>query len=314
MTRGAGTGRTALVVVLGVLGILAIVLGAALALVFGPQGQLVGKSTRITGSGSAILGEGLEVDASSVPLPSGMGTLTFDVSPVDGGSLFVGTAHQEDLDKYLAGAPYDVIATLPPGGKATVRTVPGSEVPQSPQAQTFWLSQGVGMSGHSVSVAAARGADSSLLVMNQVPAAGVSARIALRLSVPWAWTTALILLGVGIVLVIVAVILGIRSRSRRRAAPQGSEPARHARSGDAAPASDVLPGMTVGATSTVTGTGQGEAQARSGVWSPDIRASHPPTAAPAGSERVPGTDPKPGAGSGSSTATDAGPHASAPPG
>ncbi|HEY7859421.1 MAG TPA: hypothetical protein VIC82_13065 [Candidatus Nanopelagicales bacterium] len=241
MTRSSG--RSALVAVLGIVGVLALLAGAGLALLFGPQGHLQSKATRISGPGSAILGEGIEVDASSLPIPSGIGELTLDVSPVGHEALFVGTASQSDLDTYLLGAPYDVITSLPAGGTAQIRSVPGSDLPQSPEAQTFWQHRGAGAPGAKVSIVSARGSEASLVVMNRTPSNGVKADVVLTLTVGWSWATALVLMAVGAVALLIAIALAVRGRSARDGAPAVGAGSKHAAPGGGVPASTVLPGF-----------------------------------------------------------------------
>ncbi|MEO6821411.1 MAG: hypothetical protein ABI468_02610 [Candidatus Nanopelagicales bacterium] len=241
MTRRSG--RTALVSALGIVGVLALLVGAGLALLFGPQGHLQSQPTRISGPGSAIIGEGIEVDASSLPIPSGIGQLTLDVSPVGNGALFVGTASQPDLDNYLRDAPYDVITGLPAGARAQIRSVPGSDLPQAPEAQTFWQHKGAGSPGATVSIASARGSEASLVVMNRTPSNGVEADIVLTLTVGWSWVTALVLMAIGAVALLIAVALAVRGRSAKDRTPDVGAAAKHAAPAAGVPASTVLPGF-----------------------------------------------------------------------
>ena len=228
---------------LGIVGVLALLAGAGLALLFGPQGHMQSKATRISGPGSAIIGEGIEVDASSLPIPSGIGELTLDVSPVGQKALFVGTASQSDLDTYLLGAPYDVITSLQAGGNAKIRSVPGSDLPPAPQAQTFWQHKGAGVPGATVSIASARGSQASLVVMNRTPSNGVKADVVLTLTVGWSWATALVLMAVGAVALLIAIALAVRGRSAKDRTPEVGVGAKHAAPAGGVPASTVLPGF-----------------------------------------------------------------------
>jgi hypothetical protein len=229
--------------VLGIVGVLALLAGAGLALLFGPQGHMQSKPTRVSGPGSAIIGEGIEVDASSLPIPSGIGELTLDVTPVGHQALFVGTASQSDLDTYLLGAPYDVITSLQAGGTAQIRSVPGSDPPPAPEAQTFWQHKGAGAPGATVSIASARGSEASLVVMNRNSSNGVTADVVLTLTVGWSWATALVLMVAGAVALLIAVALAVRGRSAKDRTSDGGVGGKHAAATGGVPASTVLPGF-----------------------------------------------------------------------
>lgn len=217
---------------LAVLGALAVAAGIVLGLAFGQDGRMQSEVIAVSGPGAAVVGDGLQVEASNVPIPDGVGTLTIDVTPIGPRSLFVGVAQAGALDTYLTAVPYDVVTALVPGGTATIRSVPGTALPPPPAQQTFWEVQGTGLPGRGVSLDADLSRDSSLVIMNSVPSNGVEANVVVTLTVSWAWTAALSLLGGGLLAVLLAVLLGWRSHvagrraraQRRTATPQVAGP------------------------------------------------------------------------------------------
>ncbi len=207
--------------VLLVLGVLAVVAGALLALTFGPNGELQSARTKIDGKGAAVVAEQISVEASNIPVPDGVGTFRIEVSPVGPRALFVGTAQQAPLDGYLTGVPYDVVTSLESGGQAELRQVPGTKLPPPPQQLAFWTAQQTGTPGGTVSLSADLDPGTSLVIMNATPSDGVVADVRVTLTVGWAWRTALGLLVGGALAVVIAIVLAWRSRVAGRRARAG---------------------------------------------------------------------------------------------
>ena len=147
--------KRALLIVLGVLlllgGLALTGAGAALAALVGPDDSISTAPARATGSGVALVAEDITVDESNVPIPSGVGTLSLQVSAPDHRAMFVGTATSANVDTYLTGAPYDVVVELTSGETAKTRRVPGTQqptpTPRPPSPQTSssrsrWLTRG----------------------------------------------------------------------------------------------------------------------------------------------------------------------------
>lgn len=216
---------------LGVLGVLALVAGSVLGAAFGQKGQMRSAASALSGPGAAIVLEQLQVDATSIPVPDGVGTLTIDVDPVGPRAVFVGTAAPADLDGYLRAVPYDVVTALEPGGQAKIRSVPGSALPGPPQNAPIWKQQQTGAPGQAVSLQADLSGDPSLVVMNAVPAAGVEADVVVTLTIAWAWTAAVCLVAGGLLAVVLCVLLAWRSHvAGRRARADRTAAAAHRRS------------------------------------------------------------------------------------
>lgn len=207
-------------------GVAAAVLGGALlaggvvvGLTFGPDGTVTTEPTRVRAAGVALLVDGLQVDAVGLPLPEGVGVLTLSATSTDGAPLFLGVANGSDLDAYLAGAPYDVVAQLATGGAATTRTVPGTQQPPPPSAQQFWLRQDEGSPGE---LAARIPQGTTVVLMRSDATPAFDADLAVTLEVDRAWPSALVLGGVGVVLLALAVALLVAGVRRRPQAPVGA--------------------------------------------------------------------------------------------
>lgn len=227
-----------LCVVSAVLAVAVGAVGSVLALTFGADDAIVSEPTAVDAPGAAVIAEQLRVDTSSLPTPTGIGTLTIDVDPVGPQSIFVGQAAESDLDGYFRGAPYDVVVALEPGGKATLRSVPGTATPAAPQEQSFWTRSATGAAGQTVSFDTSLDDRTSLVIMNAEPSDGVQVDLRVTFTVPGIWRTALILLGAAILLAVLAILLCWRSRAAgRRARARAAAPV-----GAGTGASDVLPG------------------------------------------------------------------------
>lgn len=219
-------------------GVAAAVLGGALlasgvvvGITFGPDGTVTTEPTRVRAAGVALLVDGLTVDAVGLPMPDGVGVLTLSATSTDGAPLFLGVANGSDLDAYLAGAPYDVVAQLATGGAATTRTVPGTEQPPPPSTQQFWLRQD---EGSPAELAARIPQGTTVVLMRSDATPAFDADLAVTLEVDRAWPVALVLGGGGIVLLGLAVALLVAGGRRRSPAPVGA----HSQSA----AATVLPG------------------------------------------------------------------------
>jgi len=230
------------------LGIVALLLGVALiaggatvASVFGSDDSISTAPARVDGTGVALVTENLRIDASSVTLPRGVGTLTLSVKAPDGRALFAGTASPDDLDTYLTGAPYDVVVDLTSGSAARTRHVPGTQQPPPPAGQSFWVTRS---EGTAPSISTALGPGDALVVMNADASAGVRADVVVTYSLAKAWTGAWTAVGAGVLLVLLSILAFWRARvaKRRRAAEKAAAAAAAASAVTAATAaSTVLP-------------------------------------------------------------------------
>ena len=199
-------------IVLLLLGVSLVAAGAAVATLLGPSGAVVSSPAKVSGTGVAIVADDVTVDAGKLPVPSGVGDLTFSVRSTTGTSVFVGAATPAQIDSYLAGAPYDVVVDLGAGRQATTRKVPGTQQPQPPASQAFWAMQATGAPATFRSVPAG----TSLVIANADAHAGISAEVTARLTVRNAWTGAWIAVGVGALSLVLAIVSLWRARVARR--------------------------------------------------------------------------------------------------
>lgn len=224
-------------VVVAILGGALVAGGAVVGAAFGPDGTVTTTPTSVNATGVALLVDGLEVDAGGLPVPDGVGVLTLSATSATGSPLFLGVANGSDLDTYLAGAPYDVVAALGTGGTTTTRTVPGTQQPPPPATQQFWLRQDEGSPAR---LTARIPQGTTVVLMKSDATPGVSADLSVTLEVDRAWPAALAIAGAGVVLLVIAVALLVASRRRKTPEPVGAH--------SAPSAATVLPGApaTVG--------------------------------------------------------------------
>lgn len=228
---------TALGVVLLLVGIALAAAGGVTAAVMGSDGSISTSPARVSGDGVALVVDEITVDAGSIPVPEGLGTLTLVVSSPAGTPMFAGSATTADVDTYLTAAPYDVVVTLVPGGEGETRAVPGTQQPPPPAAQPFWVRQA---SGSQARLSATRDPGTTLVVMNADASPAVTADVIVTLTVARAWTASWIAVGIGVVLMVLAGVSFWRaSVARRRLQSEASTP-RHA-AGESI-AATVLPG------------------------------------------------------------------------
>ena len=202
-------------VVLLLLGIALIGAGAAVATLVGSDDSLSTAPARINGDGVALVAEDLTIDASNIPVPSSVGTLTLSVTAPDGRAMFVGTAAPKDVDTYLAGAPYDVVVDMSSGRTGTTRPVPGTQQPPPPAGQGFWTSQA---SGAKASLSSAISPNDTVVIMNADAAQRVDADIVVTFTVKNAFRGGLVGAGVGVLLLVLAVLAFWRARVAGRRA------------------------------------------------------------------------------------------------
>ena len=215
--------KRALLIVLGVLlllgGLALTGAGAALAALVGPDDSISTAPARATGSGVALVAEDITVDESNVPIPSGVGTLSLQVSAPDHRAMFVGTATSANVDTYLTGAPYDVVVELTSGETAKTRRVPGTQQPAPPGTQSFWVTKA---SGPTATLTSALTSSTTVVVMNADASPAVTADIVVTFTVAHAWVGSLIAVGVGLVLVILAFVAFWRARRAGRKAREAA--------------------------------------------------------------------------------------------
>ena len=200
-------------IVLILLGISAAsVSGSALAL-FGSDESVSTPTATVHANGAALLVENIRIDASSIPVPHGLGTLRLTVSSPNAASMFIGSAPASSVDTYLTGAPYDVVFDLTTEGKVTTRSVPGSQTPSPPESQSIWTQKA---SGAQASIPTTAGNHDTIVIMNSDASTGITADLGVSLTMPGIWRAGWIGLGLGLLSMIVGGVAIWRSVVARR--------------------------------------------------------------------------------------------------
>jgi hypothetical protein len=265
-------------VVLLLLGTALIGAGAAVAALVGSDDSLSTAPARLHGDGVALVAEDLTIDASNIPVPPSVGTLTLSVTAPDGRAMFVGTAAPKDVDTYLAGAPYDVVVDMSSGRTGTTRRVPGTQQPPPPAGQGFWTSQATGTPA---SLSTAISPSDTVVVMNADAAQRVDADVVVTFTVKNAFRGAIAGAGVGVLLLVLAVLAFWRARVAGRRAREAKAAAQDALTAPAVAAATVLPGVDAPPT-----------EADASIAAPVDGAADPAGAAPAApAEPPPSTEP-----------------------
>jgi hypothetical protein len=208
-----------------VAGLVALSGAGALLLAVGSDDAIESAPVRLNSSGVALVIDDLSADTDLLAL-DGVGSLVVVVRGE--GPVFVGESDPDQLDDYLAGAPYDAVVAL--DGAVSTRPVPGGQQPAPPTTVDIWVRSAAGDPAR-VQLPATPG--TSVAIMRADARPGVSVRVSGLLRVPGAWTAGWVLLGVAVLLVVIGVVLLVRAR---RPAPA----ARHSATSHAG--SDVLPG------------------------------------------------------------------------
>jgi hypothetical protein len=136
--------------------------------------------------------------------------------------VFVGIGPTRDVNAYLRGVGHDVITDIDydPFSVHT-RTVPGGPPPTPPGAQRFWVSQVEG-SGRQTLVWPVSSGDWSVVTMNADGSAGVAVDASFGARISWVLWLAIGLLVGGVVVLgvgVLMIVLGARSRRPPPAAP-----------------------------------------------------------------------------------------------
>lgn len=199
--------------------VLAIVIGAALTglgalgiAVFGVAGTTTGASTTLESAETslAIVADLERVDV-GIPFAELVGTPSLTVTGATGGSVFVGTAAQAAVDKYLFGVPYDLASN---SGTWTLSPVPGIETTVGePSSEDFWIEEALGVSAD---IPLQTGSDpTTLVIMNADATPGVAVDLVLGFQGPYIFYYSIGAIVVGLILIVVAIALVASGRRRR---------------------------------------------------------------------------------------------------
>ena len=207
--------------VLIVIGLAAATIGGIGVSAFGTSGSLQTNSPPLQSSPKsyAIVVDILAIDA-GFPGSSELGELTIGAEALDGDLLFIGYGQRSDVNAYLAQTQFDVVTQR--GNGWDTRTVPGNQVPGSPEGQDFWLDSSTGVDPDVVFDVA--GSDQlTVVVMNQGQSSGVDANLYVGYESEVIFPASAGAIAVGVVLVVGGVVLVAR-RGRKSNPPQTEPP------------------------------------------------------------------------------------------
>ena len=136
-----------------------------------------------------------------------LGTVRIQARSADGGGLFIGVAPADEVDRWLAGVPYERVTT-PGYGPFDTRTdvVEGDRSASPPGAQQFWVASEVGTGEQILTWPSERGVW-SVVVMNADARPGLAADVAVGLQTDLFLPAGLALVGLGLVVIGCGVLL-----------------------------------------------------------------------------------------------------------
>ena len=211
-----------------VLGLLSVLLGAALAFAFGPDNRMSTGPHRLSTAGQAIV-TAPEAIAYSGP------RVHLEVTSAKGDrDLFVGVGHDVDVRDFLADTPRSRITTIDIPWDVTATRVPGDGVPRgSAEDLAWWIADAQG-NGHVEVTWRLPDTAADVLILAQDGQDGLAVDVTAAVVAPGAFVAALggVVIGLGLMVFGWAVL-------STRVAPRGvharrADPASSAEPGDAA--------------------------------------------------------------------------------
>ncbi len=190
----------------------------------GDDPTIAGRIGRVEAVGYAVVSDRVEVDW-DWPLAERW-DITLGVEHASSDEpVFLGYGPAESVDAYLAGSPYTLVYSIGTGqnsGRGDV-DVPGTEAPEPPGDQDFWVDQASGVGRQTLELAPDQG-DYRFVAMNADASQGVSLAVYGSMNVPF-----LRPIGIGMavfggflaILGLVLLVLGIRSQPTPSGYPQG---------------------------------------------------------------------------------------------
>lgn len=192
------------------LGVLSVLVGVAMAALFGPDDRMATGPHRLDTPGQAIVTapEALAYSGPQVELT---------VTTPDERSLFVGVGHDVDVRDFLADTPRTRIDSIEIPWKVSTTHVPGQGAPKGdPQERGWWLAD---TQGHGEATLSWRLPDTAadVVVLGRGRGEGLTVDVTAALVIPSAFVAglAMMVLGLGV------VIFGWALRGTRAAAPRG---------------------------------------------------------------------------------------------
>jgi hypothetical protein len=206
------------------LGVLSVLLGAALAVGFGPDDRMGTGPHRLSTPGQAI------VTAPEALAWSGPRVELTVTSPDRGRDLFVGVGHDVDVRDFLADTPRTRIRTIEVPWRVTTTNVAGDGLPRgSPEGLDWWIAEAQGR-GEAVLAWRLPDTAADVVILDRDGADGLTVDVTAAVLAPGAFVVGLaaVVLGLGVVVFGWAVLT-------TRVAPRGLHavrPQRAVTSGD----------------------------------------------------------------------------------
>jgi len=220
--RSHGGGRVAAIVIgalVATSGFLTAISGAVLLAIFG-GGHAIATGDRVVSTPtSAIVADlGHVSNIRGFETITGSPTLQLSANSVDGGAVFVGVGHTEDVQRYLDGVASDRVTELDfaPFRLDTVRHE-GSATAQPPVEQSFWVASAQSTTDAALTWPIQEG-DYQIVVMNADGTAGVLTTASVGASLPSSTALWIVVIGIGSLLFVggtALIVVGARRSANR---------------------------------------------------------------------------------------------------
>ncbi|MCU1446953.1 hypothetical protein [Cryobacterium sp.] len=175
------------------------------------------------------------------PVDPDLASFLVEVASTTGSDVFVGIAPTDDVAGYLAGVAHTEVRDIQTDPfRVNYLDVPGTERPEPPTSQDFWIQSASGPGRQSITTSWEPGAF-SLVVMNADAGQQVSVDVRLGARTGLLGPVATALLGVGVLLVLVGLLLlilgvvGLARGGRSNQSPPATGPGAPAPAVPAAP-------------------------------------------------------------------------------
>ncbi len=213
-----------------VLGIIALVLclplligGAALAIVFGPDGRFTSGTEQINTTSRALVSATADVSGDTPGHDVAGVKLRLQLASTNGKQLFVGIGPASDVTQYLDGVDRERIDNVRFAPfRYQLTPVPGTKTPPPPGEQSFWAAKAQGSGQQTIDWEIKTGTY-QVVVMNSDGSPSVQVSGRLGIEIPWIFPVALALLAVGLVFLVGGILLVVFG-AKRRPLPPGQVP------------------------------------------------------------------------------------------
>jgi len=162
----------------------------------------------VQSSTAAITAEGITLQAGDLWTRglSDIGGVRITATGSSATTLFLGIAHESDVDQWLAGTAHDELTEVSSGTARYDRSIGARQAVADPQSQDFWLASGTGAGSATVTWQATNG-DFAVVLVNADGSPGIVADVRAATEVPDLTGLGAGLLTTGIILFLLAVVL-----------------------------------------------------------------------------------------------------------